>query len=276
MGPFQDWPDLQCLICNRGSLEATNIFEFESKASADKRVGVEIHEGPASGFFHCELACSRSACGNRYAIAGEWTRGTSNPDEEIDDLDTYDPKLSGRTVRYISPPLPLIALPDSTPAAVKALVDSCSSVLLSDPNAASGRLRTAVEALLDGHGIRKTGDSRSDRLSIHARLNIFGQNKKYSDAAEFLKAVKLLGNEGTHERVPVPLSNVLDGIDFFARAIEMLYDPRDIKLARKAAEINKKHDEQYERVKAARKARTAARKAARQESGSGPGAGTAT
>jgi hypothetical protein len=271
-GPFREWPDLACLVCNRGALEISSFTEFESKDSADDRVGAETEEGPKRGFFHGELTCSRAPCGNRYVVAGEWARGTDNPDEEIDDLDSYDPDLFGLTVRHILPPLPLISLPDRTPDQVAVLVGSCSSVLLSDPNAGAGRIRTAIEALLDQQGIRKTGDSRTERLSAHARLKLLSQkNGLASVAAEYLLAVKLLGNEGAHERLPVPLSKVLEGVEFFARTIEILYDPRDAELARKVAEINRKNDEKYERIKEARKARTAARKAARRRSVSSSG-----
>lgn len=59
-GPFREWPDLACLICHRGALEISSFTEFESKASADDRVGTETEEGPRRGFFHGELTCSRA------------------------------------------------------------------------------------------------------------------------------------------------------------------------------------------------------------------------
>ena len=271
-GPFQKWPSLPCLVCHRGALEMVTISEFESKASADARVGVEIEEGPRSGFFHGELACSQPSCGSKYVVAGEWTRGTDDPDEETDSLDIYDPSLFGLTVRHILPPLPLIALPEGTPEPVKVLVESCSSVLLSDPNAASGRIRTAIEAVLDQQKIQKTGNSRAERLGIHARLNKLAE--KNGPAATHLIAMKWIGNEGTHEREPVPLRSVLDGLELFARGIEILYDPREARLARMAALINKKHDDRYERLKAARRGRRAVRRG--NGSGSGRGGSSTT
>ncbi len=237
-GPFREWPDLPCLICHRGALEPS-IAEFESKSSADHRIGTETLEGPKRGFFHGDLACSRMPCGNRYVVAGEWTRGSDNPDEDEDDLGTYDPDRFGLTVRHILPPLPLIALPDTSPGKLSALVESASSVLLADPSAASTRIRTAIEALLDEQRIRKTSNSsRSIRLTTHQRIQLF--ERKNEAAASQLMAMKWIGNVGSHDGEPLPLGWVLDGIECFARAIELIYDPREIELARRAAEINRR------------------------------------
>jgi Domain of unknown function (DUF4145) len=237
-GPFREWTDLPCLICHRGALEPT-ISEFESKVSIDARAGAEILGGPMSGFFHGELTCSRVQCGNNYVVAGEWTRGSESPDEDIAEVESYDPRLYGFTVRHVLPPLPLIALPDKTPIEVQVLVESASSVLLSDPSVASGRIRTAIEALLDAQGVRKMQrNSRTHRLTTHDRIQLFESKNKI--AADRLMAVKWIGNVGVHDRDPLPLEFVLDGIELFARAIEIIYDPRDSDLDRLAMEINRK------------------------------------
>jgi hypothetical protein len=237
-GPFREWPDLPCLICHRGALEA-HIADFESKSSADHRVGAETQEGPQRGYFHGELACSRPACGNKYVVAGEWTRGSDNPDEEQDDFNTYDPEGFGLTVRHVLPPLPLIALPGTTPAKVCGLVEFASSALLSDPSAASTKIRAAIEALLDEQRVRKTSSSsRSVRLTAHKRIELF--ESKNDAAATQLMAMKWVGNAGSHEGELLPLSWVLDGIECFARAIELIYDSREIELARRAAGINRR------------------------------------
>jgi hypothetical protein len=259
-GPFREWPDLPCLICKLGALEPT-ITEFESKQSIDSRVGAEIWNGCKSGLFHGELACSRTMCRNKYAVAGEWT--TVELDDQTDedpwtrprnlaelveeqlavgaggeDLAAGDPNLIGLIVKHILPPLPLIALPDTTPAVLTALVESASSVLLSDPGAASTRIRIAIEALLDDQRIRKTEPNRrSRRMVAHQRIELFQAKNK--TAADHLMAMKWIGNVGSHEAEPLPLGFVLDGIEHFARAIEVVYDRQQIELERRAARINR-------------------------------------
>jgi hypothetical protein len=226
-GPFRVWPDLQCLVCKLGALEA-DIFDFESKASIDARVGVEIWDGNKNGFFHGELGCSRTQCRNRYAVVGDWITGPEDPAEE--GFDDYDPHLFGLAVKHILPPLPLIAFPDKTPEIIRVLVDFASSVLLSDANVAAARIRTAIEALLDAQKIRKN-------LKLHQRIELF--REKNSAAGDQLMAMKWIGNIGAHETIPLALTSVLDGIEFFARAIELIYDPREAELERRAARINR-------------------------------------
>ena len=258
-GPFSDWPDLPCLICHLGALEP-HIEEFESKESIDNRVGAEIWDRRKSGFFHGELRCSRTMCGNKYAVAGEWIgESTDAADEKSiiiahnqaniridvlhisnnEDLSESDPNLLGFTVRHILPPLPLIALPDKTPSNVRVLIDSASSVLLSDPSAAATRIRIAVEALLDKQGIRKTVQgNRSTRLNTHSRIELFRSVNMV--AADQLMAVKWIGNVASHEKTPLPLEFVLDGIELFALAIELIYSREAIELNRRAAQINRR------------------------------------
>jgi hypothetical protein len=268
-GPFREWPDLPCLVCHRGALEP-DISPFESKKSVDSRVGAAIWDGRKKGFFHGALACSRTMCGNKYAVTGDWTDIVLNdePDDlnpvtlwnandsdsklfaervrEIltadrtgEDLAASDPNLIGLEVKHVLPPLPLIALPEATPAEVAVLVDSASSVLLSDPSAASTRIRTAIEALLDEQRIRKTQPSnRSKRLGLHQRIELFGATN--TAAATQLMAMKSIGNVSSHEATPLPLGFVLDGIEHFARAIEILYDRQDVELERRAAQIIKR------------------------------------
>lgn len=53
-------------------------------------------------------------------------------------------------------------------------------------------------------------------------------------------AMKWIGNVGSHEGEPLPLKWVLDGLELFARAIELIYDPREAELERLATEINRR------------------------------------
>ncbi len=236
-GPFTQWPDLPCLVCKLSPLEPDIVPPFESKKSLDVRVGAEIWDGRKSGFFHGELNCSRSMCGNKYAIAGEWNRGPDDPADEV--LDDDGSGLVGFIVKHILPPLPLIEFPDGVPVNVMASVESASSVLLSDPSAAATRMRVAIDALMDEQGVRKTKpNKRSQRMETHHRIMLF-QNKN-KEAVDFLMAMKNIGNVGSHERIPLPLGFVLAGIEHFAKAIELIYDRQDIQLIRQAAEINRR------------------------------------
>lgn len=233
LGPFKEWPALLCPSCQLAVLEPT-IYEVESLSSITGRVGNPLGVGWQSGFFHGTLACSRTPCRNVYVVAGEWSKAPEDPGSLND-----DPSLAGLEVRHILPPLPLIDFPDSVPPAIQGLVESASAVMLSDPSAAATRIRSAIECLLDEQRIRKTSPKkRSVRLPAHDRILLF--KRVNPAAADLLMAMKWIGNIGTHESSPLPLSVVLDGTELFARAIILIYDREAQALERLAADINKR------------------------------------
>lgn len=234
IGPFQEWPALLCPSCELAALE-TAIDEIESLESMTSREGEPLEAGWQSGVFHGTLSCPRTPCRNVYVVAGEWSRRADVTAESLDD----DPNLAGLEVRHILPALPLMDLPDNVPANVRSLVNSASAVLLSDPSAAATRIRSAIESLLDEQRIRKTSPAnRSKRLSLHDRILLF--RNVNPAAADFLMAMKWIGNVGTHEPSPLPLNAALDGMELFARAIELIYDREGQALERRAAIINRR------------------------------------
>ncbi|WP_344320544.1 DUF4145 domain-containing protein [Streptomyces macrosporus] len=217
---------------------------------------VEIFEDPESvlarndpdwdpsrmfGFFHGTYGCSRPQCKKTHAIVGAW-KAEWDPDlsidEEFDEVANFDEASVPKSyeVRFAVPPLPMMDLPDKVPSSVQDLIISASSVILSDPSAAANRIRSAIEATLDDRRIRKLKPNRSP-LETHKRIEAF--QEKNPDAASHLMAMKWIGNLGSHERTPLPLNMVLDGIELFTQALELIYDNRYQKLARRAAEINK-------------------------------------
>lgn len=233
IGPFQEWPALLCPSCRLAVLEPT-IGVVESLASITGREGEPLGSSEQSGFFHGTLSCSRTPCRNVYVVAGEWSRSP----EGIADFDN-DTGPTGLEVRHILPALPLMDFPDSVPRTIIGLVDSASAVILSDTSAAATRIRAAIECLLDEQRIRKTSPSkRSVKLSTHERILLFRSID--SKAADLMMAMKWIGNIGTHESSPLPLSVVLDGTELFARAIELIYDRQAHALERLAANINRR------------------------------------
>jgi hypothetical protein len=228
-GPFVKWPPLLCPVCNRASLEPkiVPVANDSDLYSADEYSMIE-------GLFHGILACPRTPCGKTYVVVGGW-------DAELTTLTESEEGIPDRNyyVSYVYPAFPLMTFTEDVPDTVRDLVAAASLVLLSDPSAAANRIRSAIEAVLDNRGIRKFASrSRSNRLTTHQRIKEF--EAKNSRAADQLMAMKWIGNIGSHERTPISLSTVLDGIEHFARALELIYDPRERTLDRRAALINQK------------------------------------
>lgn len=234
-GPFNEWPNLLCSKCNNITLEQ-EVTRFESFSSIISRDSTDWTPDLSDGYFYGELVCPRMGCGNRHVVAGVWKMewGPTGLEGSED-----DPYLVGYSVRYMLPGLPLINLPVGVPSNLHNMIDSISAVLLTDYNAAANRIRSSIDCLLDNQRVRKhpTGN-RKQKLTTHQRIELFKENNK--EAAEQLMAVKWIGNVGSHEIEALPLALVLDGIDHFAHAIEIIYDPRIKELNRRAARINRK------------------------------------
>ncbi len=237
-GPFEQWPELQCPRCRRSVLEP-NIQSSESISSIEARLGDAVWDGWTEGHFFGTLSCARTPCGNKYVVAGNWSSRSPDLPEQDDFLD--DPHLAGSSVRHILPPLPVMPFPDKTPDDVRILVQSASSVLLSDTSAAANRMRSAVESLLDARKVRRLPPGRRGakyRLSTDRRIKEFSVEN--NEVADLLMAIKWIGNAGSHESRPLSLSVVLDGIELFAHAIHLLYDDTPQALQRRAARINRR------------------------------------
>lgn len=235
-GPFVDWPLIQCPHCRMSSLEPT-LEVFEDSASLTERNDPDWDPGRIFGFFYGTYGCSRTQCNKRHAVAGAW-RVDWDPELSVDEDLDEETLTKSYEVKFAIPPLPIAELPEKVPNLVQDLVESASSVILSDPSAAANRIRSAIEATLDDQRVKKLKPNRRDRLTTHGRILEF--QAKNPDAAELLMAMKWIGNLGSHERSPLPLNMVLDGIELFAGALELIYDRRKLELARRAAQINKR------------------------------------
>jgi Domain of unknown function (DUF4145) len=228
-GPFSEWPLLLCPACRGASLEPSvnTLYDRESTAALE---GADWDPLSLGGIFHGDLACPRSPCGNKYVVAGTWGVDYDGESSEGHYAEFF-------SVSYILPALPLMEYPDAVPDKIRDPISAASLVLLSDASAAANRIRSAIEALLDCQRVRKHhAGNRSARLTTHARIKEF--EARNPDAAAQLMAVKWIGNAGSHEREALPLSLVLDGMEHFARALELIYDPHEEKLRRRAALIN--------------------------------------
>lgn len=147
------------------------------------------------------------------------------------EADHFDPDYHGPQFiprfwpLFFDPPLPIFQAPASSPSSVTKCLTSSFSAYWAMPNAAGNEVRKAIEFLLDEHQIPRTipvpgkGKPRTD---LHARIEEFG--KQQPDAAQFLLAVKLLGNSGSHGH-ELTHDDVLDAYTILERVLVTLYDP---------------------------------------------------
>ncbi len=154
-----------------------------------------------------------------------------------DDQEIYDTFYN---IRGTTPGLRMIDIPERTPRAVNLLVHEAAEILFSNPLAAAGTLRRAVEAMLDNLKVRKTKTTKKGkrvRMSTHGRVLLLEDKRR--DVAKALLAVKWIGNSGSHEANSLTVVQVLDAADMFAYALRLAYDHTEPALKRKITQVNR-------------------------------------
>jgi Domain of unknown function (DUF4145) len=250
-GPFPEtkWPFIPCPVCRRGSVHPAKT---DSIVYQESQESLSHHEHPdwepywINGHFSGVLTCERSACREFVHVVGEFKL----VDRPHDPFEPYGPDQwnandfeRSMKIKYFEPHLLLIDPDGKSPDQVCKLVNSASIALWSDPSSAANRVRSAVEELLTRQHVRKTfkdKGGRTRRYTAHQRIQLLKDKGqlKYQSTADFLMAVKWIGNDGSHGD-ELSVSDVLDGVELMNEALDLLYETRTLDLQRKAALINK-------------------------------------
>ena len=233
--PFRLFRRWLCPTCEIGSLwldiDTQKVIETGPSRSLhdDDAWGPELIEERFVGL----LICQNGLCGEVVAVGGR-THLEPYYDEEgiVDWRKCYEPT-------FVNPAPPIFEIPRKCPEEIAAELRKAFSQFWSDTGSCANRLRAAAEALLTERRVAKTTTSKKGtrtRLSLHTRIERF--KKKAPDAADYLLALKWLGNEGSHAN-PDELTkdDLLDGFEIFEHVIELVYVKRVARLKKIAQGI---------------------------------------
>jgi hypothetical protein len=160
-----------------------------------------------SGRFVCLLKCGN--CQESCAVSGDY--GTNSYRDEQGDHD-YD----RRHPTSITPPPPMILLPEDYPKPIRQEVTAAFRLYRCDNGACLNRIRNALELVLDDLRIPKSrmDNNKKHRLNLHQRIEkLERRNAKFRDFCERMMAVNHLGNAGSHPGIIVKDDDVFDGFD---------------------------------------------------------------
>lgn len=179
----------------------------------------------------CVFSCDR--CGQIYYMTG-YTNVVPDHENPAGWDFAISPEFFIPLVRVFDPP-------EKVPRTIRDLVDAAATVFWADGSSAANRIRAAIEELLTKKKIAKTRLSKNGekriKLSLHERIDLYG--KKDSEGAEMLKAIKWLGNTGSHE-ISIPRADVLDGMEILEYALKHIYTKDREQLLKKVRTINKR------------------------------------
>jgi hypothetical protein len=186
------------------------------------------------GRFICMLDCS---CGEHIAVVGRQgvEQGFTGPpdDPEVDYYEFQEPL-------YFEPPLQLIEIHRQVPAHVAENLRQSFRLFWTDADAASNRIRQALEGLLDFYGVKRTVINKKRKrveLKLHARIEMFGRSGE--PLSDHLMAVKWLGNAGSHPSTVVTRDDIFDAYEIMEFVLREKFDPLRERVGRLTKAINK-------------------------------------
>ncbi|MFI9771878.1 DUF4145 domain-containing protein [Streptomyces sp. NPDC052415] len=226
-----EWPHIPCPTCKRAGLTLVpdSLVHEEAATSEAAYSHQEWYPDWIYGGFHCILQCHKKTC-DRVRVVGRTSVYLERNEEGYQTL--FSPL-------FFMPELPLVESFGDCPRLVRQRIEAASTVLWADPSSAANRLRSAVEALMDHHGIPRRGfsNAKSYDLSLHRRIERFKTVKpEYAQAADLMLAVKWTGNAGSHGSA-IRVSDVLDAVEILDRTLHYIYDTSAEEIRRKAADI---------------------------------------
>lgn len=230
---FVELPPWQCSTCEAGSLRATGskISEEPVYSQAEHK---ELHWEPEFTVkrFCATMCCQNSTCGEVFLAIGD-IQVRSAPDEFSDQEDYFELYVP----KFIHPALNLFNIPGEVPLNIDREIRAAFGLFWTNKPAAIGRLRAALELVLDNLRIpRRTlsNKRRFVRISLHDR--IIGFKNKEPELGKKLLALKWFGNEGVHTSADAISAtgpeDMFDVFDILEDVLIKLYDTNKLRLDR--------------------------------------------
>jgi hypothetical protein len=179
--------------------------------------------------------CRNASCKQEFAIAGN---GGLEPEQGPDNDFTWEKYFSPKTCY----PMPeIFNLPIGYPEQVKEQLHAAFSAFWIDRGACAGRIRVALERLMDYLGVpkrRRVKNNTYSALMLHDWIDLYAKSEPMTGAQ--LMALKWLGNTGSHDSV-VTRSDLLDAFEVMEHALGEIVEKRSARISELAKKLAKKH-----------------------------------
>lgn len=231
------WPCPECGKC---------ILQIIDKTFSEDEGAVSSEAHSCEGWdtewieyrFVCLLKCTNPSCAEIVSCAGvggvyEDYGYDFNGTPTRDYIDWFKPK-------YFDPCLIMMDIPPDTPDEVFEELRSSFSLFYSNPSAAANCTRMAVEALLTSLGVKRFTTASGQRKPIALHHRIESLPPKLADVRDLLRAVKWIGNHGSHSGKQVTAEALLDSYDLLEAALEGLYSNKRQQIMKVAKAVNKR------------------------------------
>ncbi|BBC72365.1 conserved hypothetical protein [Altererythrobacter sp. B11] len=174
------------------------------------------------------MRCDEADCGELVVMAGDTELVTVHVDEDHYSGWVEDEVLRPRAV---FPAPPLFRIPERTPHLVGEQLRLAFQLFWTDFSSAVGRLRTAVELLLDDQKVPReklTSSGKTARMDLAERIDVYAGTASGADAKDALHGLRYIGNLGTHGGA-VSKEALFDAADVLEDVLLGVYEKRSIK-----------------------------------------------
>jgi hypothetical protein len=213
-------PRWNCPTCSTGLLHLQEKLFVRDDAATRREINEDYFDRESiSRVFTGALSCAN--CGETVVFSGGGGMDREpNNNWDFEWVDYYVP-------HFFYPALKIIDIPcsNSVSGDMAQAVAASFLVFWSNLDACANRLRTAIELLLDGMGVdRKVKQTAAKELTLHQRLERI-DSAQYPNVQGMMQAIKLVGNDGSHELGQVSRKDVLDCYEILEHVLELVYPP---------------------------------------------------
>jgi hypothetical protein len=235
------WP---CPVCRNGSLELTpESFRREETAhSVAARECDEWQPDWVTYVFNAWAKCGNSRCHEDFALSGT---GHLEPVYRHEDFE--DDSLTEHPAPYhyeeefameaIFPSLEMFEIPTNCPSEIKQEIRSAFALFWGHLAACAGRLRVALEALMDYLKIPIEAPDKKGKMrpiTLGARIDLYSKDEPLLGG--YLQGLKSLGNSGSHGS-EIRRDSLLQAFQIFDHCLAEIIDKRSESFAAMAAKM---------------------------------------
>ena len=235
--PFKTFPLWPCPTCDIGTISLIDNTLIAYGTAASKMLQECVGEPELiDERFSGMLVCDNANCEENVVVCG---RTSYEEDHDFELQEQNWSRLFEPVFFYEAPPV--FPIPGECPPEIEQELKRSFALVWLDISSSANRLRSAIEAFLNERKVRRTTTKNGKRvpLNLHERIDLF--RTKNVDAANFLEAVKWLGNVGSHANPDsLTIDDLLDGFELFEDAIKRVYVRDAERLSKKAKKINKR------------------------------------
>ncbi|WP_285578159.1 DUF4145 domain-containing protein [Geothrix limicola] len=142
----------------------------------------------------------------------------------------------------ICTPMPdMIVFPNKLPKEILSELRAAFSLFWLNRESCSGRIRVALECLMDHLGVpkrRKNKNGKFTELTLHGRIEVYVTREPLIGSQ--LMALKWLGNTGSHNG-SLNAADLLDAFEILEHALGEIIGRRSARVAELAKTLTKKH-----------------------------------